>query len=152
MNASKTLSAHIALIFCNIVWACDYPFYNLVLGRYISPLAMVSTSLVIAALLSLLPLLWEKAERVEPADRLKIFGAAILMGIGRKLCMMFGLANTSPIDGSIISTTTPLLVLILSVIVGLERFTKTKIIGLLLYDFVFYSIQLLFYLVSLPMS
>lgn len=132
MNASKTLSAHIALIFCNIVWACDYPFYNLVLGRYISPLAMVSTSLVIAALLSLLPLLWEKAERVEPADRLKIFGAAILMGIGRKLCMMFGLANTSPIDGSIISTTTPLLVLILSVIVGLERFTKTKIIGLLL--------------------
>lgn len=132
MNLSNTLSAHIALIFCNIVWACDYPFYNLVLGRYISPLAMVSASLVIAALLSLIPLLWEKHERVEPSDRLKIFGAAMLMGIGRKLCMMFGLANTSPIDGSIISTTTPLLVLILSVIVGLERFTKIKITGLLL--------------------
>ena len=132
MNSSNTLSAHIALIFCNIVWACDYPFYNLVLGRYISPLAMVSASLVIAAILSLIPLLWEKHERVEPSDRLKIFGAAMLMGIGRKLCMMFGLANTSPIDGSIISTTTPLLVLILSVIVGLERFTKIKITGLLL--------------------
>lgn len=132
MTISKTLSAHIALIFCNIVWACDYPFYNLVLGRYISPLAMVSASLVIAALLSLLPLLWEKAERVESADRLKIFGAAMLMGIGRKLCMMFGLASTSPIDGSVISTTTPLLVLLLSVIVGLERFTKTKATGLLL--------------------
>ena len=132
MNLSNTIYAHIALIFCNIVWACDYPFYNLVLGRYISPLAMVSASLVIAAILSLIPLLWEKPERVDSADRMKIFGAAMLMGIGRKLCMMFGLANTSPIDGSIISTTTPLLVLLLSVIVGLERFTKTKVTGLLL--------------------
>ena len=132
MNLSNTIYAHIALIFCNIVWACDYPFYNLVLGRYISPLAMVSASLVIAAILSLIPLLWEKPERVDSADRMKIFGAAMLIGIGRKLCMMFGLASTSPIDGSIISTTTPLLVLLLSVIVGLERFTKTKVTGLLL--------------------
>ena len=132
MNSSNTLSAHIALIFCNIVWACDYPFYNLVLGQFISPLAMVSASLVIAALLSLIPLLWEKPEKVESTDRIKIFGAAMLMGIGRKLCMMFGLASTSPIDGSIISTTTPLLVLLLSVIVGIERFTKMKVMGLLL--------------------
>ena len=46
--------------------------------------------------------------------------------------MMFGLTHTSPIDGSIISTTTPLIVLLLSVMVGFESFTKRKIIGLLL--------------------
>lgn len=132
MATSKSFSAHIALLFCNIVWACDYPFYNLVLGRYISPLAMVSASLVIAALLSLVPMLWEKPERVENTDRIKIFGAAMLMGVARKLCMMFGLAQTSPIDGSIISTSTPLIVLFLSVIVGIERVSKMKIIGLLM--------------------
>ena len=132
MAISKTTSAHIALLFCNIVWACDYPFYNLVLGRYISPLAMVSASLVIAALWSLVPLLWEKPERVEPTDRIKIIGAAMLIGVARKLCMMFGLAHTSPIDGSIISTSTPLIVLFLSVIVGIERLSKMKVIGLLL--------------------
>ena len=132
MAISKTTSAHISLLFCNIVWACDYPFYNLVLGRYISPLAMVSASLVIAALWSLLPLLWEKAERVEPTDRIKIVGAAMLIGVARKLCMMFGLAQTSPIDGSIISTSTPLIVLFLSVIVGIERLTKMKVLGLLM--------------------
>lgn len=132
MAISKTMSAHLALILCNIVWACDYPLYNLTLGRYISPLAMVSASLAVAALWSLLPLLWEKAERVEPADRLKIFGAAILMGLVRKLCMMFGLSQTSPIDGSIIGTSTPLLVLLLSVAVGLEHFTKMRVYGLLL--------------------
>lgn len=132
MTNSKLMWAHLSLILCNIVWACDYPFYNLVLGRYISPMAMVSASLVIAATLSLVPLLWEKPERVESADRLKIFGAAMLMGVARKLCMMFGLANTSPIDGSIISTSTPLIVLFLSAIVGIERLSKIKITGLLL--------------------
>lgn len=132
MAISKSTSAHIALLFCNIVWACDYPFYNLVLGRYISPMAMVSTSLVIAAIWSLIPLLWEKSERVAPVDRLKIFGAAMLIGVARKLCMMFGLAHTSPIDGSIISTSTPLIVLFLSVIVGIERLSKMKVIGLLM--------------------
>ncbi len=132
MAISKSTSAHIALLFCNIVWACDYPFYNLVLGRYISPLAMVSASLVIAAIWSLIPLFWEKSERVAPVDRLKIFGAAMLIGVARKLCMMFGLAHTSPIDGSIISTSTPLIVLFLSVIVGIERLSKMKVLGLLM--------------------
>ena len=132
MATPKTAYIHLALIFCNIIWACDYPFYNLVLGKYISPLAMVSASLIIAAVWSLIPLLWEKPERIEPNDRLKIFGAAMLMGVARKLCMMFGLAHTSPIDGSIISTTTPLLVLLLSVFIGLERFTTKRTFGLLL--------------------
>ncbi len=132
MANSKTLSAHIALLFCNVVWACDYPFYNLVLGKYVSPMAMVSASLMVAAAWSLVPLIWEKPERVEPHDRLKIIGAALHIGVARKLCMMFGLAQTSPIDGSIISTTTPLLVLLLSVFVGLERFTKVKVLGLFL--------------------
>ena len=132
MAISKSVAPHIALLFCNIVWACDYPFYALVLGRYISPMAMVAASLVIAALLSLAPLLRGKAEKVAAADRLKIFGAAMLMGIGRKLCMMYGLAQTSPIDGSIISTSTPLIVLSLSAAVGAEALSKRKVVGLLL--------------------
>lgn len=131
MTTPKLPYIHLALLFCNIIWACDYPFYNLVLGRYISPLAMVTASLIIAALWSLGPLLWEKRERIEPRDRLTILGAAMLIGVLRKLCMMFGLAHTSPIDGSLISTTTPLLVLLLSVFAKLERFTPRKVIGLL---------------------
>ena len=118
MAPSKTLAAHLALLLCNIIWACDYPFYSLVLGKYVSPLAMVSASLLVAVLWSLVPLLWEKPEPIEHSDRLKILGAALLIGLARKLCMMYGLAETSPIDGSLISTTTPLMVLLLSVVVG----------------------------------
>lgn len=132
MAISKSTRAQLSILLCNIVWACDYPFYNLVLGRYVAPLAMVAASLAVAALWSLVPLLWEERERVESSDRIKIVGAALLMGILKKLFMMYGLARTSPIDGSIIGTTTPLLVLLLSVFVGEERFTKAKLLGLLL--------------------
>ncbi len=39
---------------------------------------------------------------------------------------------TSPIDGSIIDTIVPLLVLLLSVLLGMDRFTELKVAGLLL--------------------
>ncbi len=121
-----------ALIGCNIVWACDYPFYNLLLGKYIEPLAMVTASLVVAAALSWLPLLWEKWEDIERKDWWLIIFAAVLMGVLRKMLMMFGLSRTSPIDGSIIATLVPIIVLIVSVIGRIDRFTPRKVIGLII--------------------
>ena len=91
---------HIALLICNIVWAMDYPFYNIVLPRYVHPMAMVSGSLIATALFSLVPLLWQKAEKVEKADVRKLIGAALLIGVLRKVFIMYGLSMTSPIDGS----------------------------------------------------
>ena len=123
---------HIALLICNIVWAMDYPFYNIVLPRYVHPMAMVSGSLIATALFSLVPLLWQKAEKVAKADVRKLIGAALLIGVLRKVFIMYGLSMTSPIDGSIIDTIVPLLVLLLSVLLGMDRFTELKVAGLLL--------------------
>ena len=77
----------------------DYPFYNIVLPRYVHPMAMVSGSLIATALFSLVPLLWQKAEKVEKADVRKLIGAALLIGVLRKVFIMYGLSMTSPIDG-----------------------------------------------------
>ena len=130
MKSNGILRAHIALLGCNIVWACDYPFYNLLLGKYLAPAAMVSASLIVAAILSWLPLFWERGERIERKDWGIIIVAAILIGVVRKTMMMFGLSRTSPIDGSIIATITPLLVLVVSVAAHVERFTLRKLLGL----------------------
>ena len=107
------LKPHLALLVCNVLWAMDYPFYNIVLPHYVHPMAMVSASLVATALFSLVPLLWQKAEKVERADIRKLIGAALLIGVLRKVFIMYGLSMTSPIDGSIIDTIVPLLVLLL---------------------------------------
>lgn len=123
---------HLALLTCNVIWAMDYPFYNMVLGKYVAPMAMISASLIVTALLSLVPLLWQKPEKIESRDIRVMFGAALLMGVLRKTLLMFGLSRTSPIDGSIIDTIVPLLVLILSVAMGMDRFSKLKVAGLIL--------------------
>ena len=123
------LKPHLALLVCNVLWAMDYPFYNIVLPHYVHPMAMVSASLVATALFSLVPLLWQKAEKVERADIRKLIGAALLIGVLRKVFIMYGLSMTSPIDGSIIDTIVPLLVLALSVLLGMDRFTRLKITG-----------------------
>lgn len=132
MEKRGTIRAHIALIGCNIVWACDYPFYNLLLGKYIEPLAMVTASLIVAAALSWLPALWEGCERIDKKDWGIIIIASLLMGMTRKLMMMFGLSRTSPIDGSIISTIVPLIVLIMSVVARVDRLTTRKVAGLII--------------------
>lgn len=126
------LRAHSALLICNTIWACNFPIYNLLLGRYIEPLALITASLLATALLSLTPLIWQGGERVKRNDIKLLVGAAILMGLGRKVLLMYGLSRTSPIDGSIINTIAPLLVLGLSVALGIDRFSPSKIIGLIL--------------------
>lgn len=130
MLKGGVIRAHVALLCCNIVWACDYPFYNLLLGRYIDPLAMVTASLIVAAILSWIPTLWEGCEPIERSDWGIMLTAALLMGLVRKLMMMFGLSRTSPIDGSIIATIVPLIVLVVSVVARLDKFTLRKVLGL----------------------
>lgn len=130
MLKGGVIRAHVALLCCNIVWACDYPFYNLLLGRYIDPLAMVTASLIVAAILSWIPTLWEGCEPIERSDWGIMLTAALLMGLLRKLMMMFGLSRTSPIDGSIIATIVPLIVLVVSVVARLDKFTFRKVLGL----------------------
>lgn len=130
MLKGGVIRAHVALLCCNIVWACDYPFYNLLLGRYIDPLAMVTASLIVAAILSWIPAIWEGCEPIERSDWGIMLTAALLMGLVRKMMMMFGLSRTSPIDGSIIATIVPLIVLVVSVVARLDKFTLRKVLGL----------------------
>ena len=76
---------HIALLVCNILWAMDYPFYNIVLPEYVHPMAMVSGSLIATALPSLIPLAWEKSEKVARTDIRRLIGAALLIGVLRRV-------------------------------------------------------------------
>ena len=127
------MKSHLALLLCNIIWACDYPFYNLVLSKYVAPIALVTASLCAAALFLACSFALEQGPARSPAKDIKtMIGAALLIGVIRKVLLMYGLSRTSPIDGSIIDTITPLLVLLISVVLGIDKFTRLKIAGLVL--------------------
>ena len=74
----------------------------------------------------------DKARPIARKDIKTMIGAALLIGVIRKVLLMYGLSRTSPIDGSIIDTITPLLVLLISVVLGIDKFTRLKIAGLVL--------------------
>lgn len=130
----KNIPAHLALFFCNLIWACAYPSYNFVMPKFIEPLPLLTITLTVTALISLISLVRHNKEsrRVERGDILAIVGAALLIAFLRKGMLMFGLSMTSPIDGSIISTISPVIVFVISVIVGLEGFSSRKALGVLL--------------------
>ncbi len=130
----KLFTAHLQLLICNLLWACAYPIYHFAMPQYIKPLPLLTATITFTALISLISLLWRKpnTQRVEKEDVVAIIGAALLIAVIRKGMLMFGLSMTSPIDGSIISTISPVVVLIISVMVGIELFSKRKSLGVLL--------------------
>ncbi len=122
----------VALLVANLSWACAYPLYDILLTHHIKPLPLLTLTLIISALLSLIPLLFGDYERVERVDILTLMGAGVLIAVIRKGMLIVGLSMTSPIDGSIISTISPIVALIISVAVGIDSFNRGKVMGLVL--------------------
>lgn len=130
-RSSVAFLPYLALVGCNLLWAVDYPLYHILLPDYLSPVVLLSAALLSTALLALLPAIKGGIGRVERRDIPLLVGAALLLGVIHKGSLMMGLSRTSPVDGSIINTIGPLVVLVLSVIVGQDSLSPRKIIGLL---------------------
>ena len=123
---------YIALVVCNLLWATDYPLYHILLPHYLPPIVMLAAALLATTLLALIPAIGGKIERVERKDIPTLIVAALLLGVLHKGSLMMGLSRTSPVDGSIINAVGPLVVLILSVIKGIDRLTPARIVGLII--------------------
>ena len=124
--------AHLGLLLANLVWAVNYPFYNVLMPHYITPVALASFAVTVAGLLGLVSLFWGGIEKIDRNDIYKFIGAALLMGIAKKLLLMIGMQHTSPIEASIIATLGPILVLVFSFFFGIDRFTPMKVFGMVL--------------------
>ncbi|MFR9503674.1 MAG: DMT family transporter [Rikenellaceae bacterium] len=126
------LKPHLALLLCNTIWAVNYPLYHILFSKGISAAVMLELSLFVAAIFSFVPLLWERGEHVERSDIKYLVAAAVLSGLLRKGLVIFGLSLTSPIDASIIASLLPIMALIISVIMRIDRFTLLRVVGIAL--------------------
>ena len=73
---------------------------------------------------------FQKPERVAPKDLLKLLGASLLAIVFNQGCFIFGVGLTSPVDASIITTSMPLLAMVLAAIYLKEPITGKKVLGI----------------------
>lgn len=125
--------ALIALFMVQVLYAINFTFAKAIMNDgYIKPFGLVLARVLGATILFWLLGLFFKREKIDRKDYLTFFYAAIFGVMINMLLFLKGLEYTTPIHGSVIVTTIPIIILILSSFFLKEHITRLKIIGVLL--------------------
>lgn len=128
-----SVKAHIALFIVALIYGANYTIAKIVMDEeHLHPIGFIFLRIITgASLFWLFHTLYVK-EKVERKDlgRLALCG---LFGVAiNQLFFLMGLHWTKPINASLIMTTTPILVLVVSAILLGERITILRVVGILI--------------------
>lgn len=127
---SKRALAHIALFTVNVIYAANYLIAKGIMPDFVQPSGFIFFRVSGALILFYFVFLFNK-EKIEKKDLGRLILAG-LFGVAINQLMFFnGLNLTSPINASIIMTSNPILVLVISHIMLREVITKSKVAGVL---------------------
>jgi len=121
-----------ALVLVQLFYGVTFTFANDVIdGGYMQPFGFILFRVSLAAVLFWVFSIWAPKEKIDRADYPK-FVLAAFFGVALNMLAFFkGLQFTTPINGSVIMVTTPIIVLLLSAIILGEKITKIKVLGIL---------------------
>lgn len=123
---------HLVLLIATFFHAGNYIAAKWLMPDPFHPFAVILWRVAVAGALFWITGLFSGFEKVERQDYLKILVCAIF-GVSANILLFFkGLSLSSPLHASLINTTTPILVLIISAIVLKERITSLKVTGVIL--------------------
>lgn len=115
-----------------LIYGLSFTIAKDVMPRYIKPYAFILIRVLGASILFWLVSLRIPKERITPKDFVRIAFSA-LFGVAINMLAFFkGLSMTTPINGSVIMTTSPIMVLVFSFIFLHEKITIKKVVGILL--------------------
>lgn len=121
--------AYLALLGANVIYGANFLIAKGIMPDKMGPSALVLLRVIGASFMFWIVKQFVK-EKVDKKDFLLLIICGLL-GISTNMLLFFhGLSLTSPIDASIIMTTTPVIVLILSAIILKEKITINKYIGI----------------------
>ena len=130
MNLMK-LKGHSSMLGANVMWGLMSPVAKFVMvGGAVTPLVVTDLRITGAMVLFWIASFFQKPERVAPKDLLKLLGASLLAIVFDQGCFIFGVGLTSPVDASIITTSMPLLAMVLAAIYLKEPITGKKVLGI----------------------
>ena len=115
----------------NTMWGLMSPMAKFVMASgAIGPLVITDLRISGAAALFWLASFFTRPERVAGKDMAKLFGASMLAIVLNQGCFIFGVSLTSPVNASIITTSMPLIVMILAAVILKEAVTGRKVLGI----------------------
>lgn len=130
MNSSK-LAGHGAMFAANAMWGLMSPVAKFAMScGAIGAFAVTEVRIVGAAALFWIASFFQKPEHVRGRDMMKMFAASMLAIVFNQGCFIFGVKMASPVDASIITTSMPLIALVLSAIFLKEVINGRKVIGI----------------------
>ncbi|MCD7971789.1 MAG: DMT family transporter [Candidatus Azobacteroides sp.] len=132
MVTDKDIKGHVAMFFAGALWGLNSPVMKSILNYedgMITPMSMSLFRMVGAAALFWIASIFAPREHVKPHDMLLLFFASLFAIVLNQGVFAFGLSLTTPLDASIITTTTPIITMILAAIFLKEPITNKKIGG-----------------------
>ena len=132
MNRSHLLG-HLAAAGTYVIFGLNIIFCrDIATESGLAPILLFSMRALVAGLLFWLVSLFMPREKVPTRDLLKIFGAAVIGIFLPQLTFLNAIAQTKPMDLSIITTVTPILTMFAAAIFLREPITWKKVLGVLL--------------------
>lgn len=129
MGKNKNLHGHLFALTANVMWGLMSPIGKSALEEF-SAISVTTFRMVGAAAAFWILSMFCKQEHVDHKDMLKIFFASLFALVFNQGVFIFGLSMTSPIDASIVTTTLPIVTMIVAAIYLKEPITNKKVLGI----------------------
>lgn len=126
---NKNLQGHLLALSANVLWGLMAPIGKSALSEF-TPLSVTTFRMVGAAVCFWILSFCCKQEHVNHRDLLKLFFAALFALVFNQGVYIFGLSLTSPIDASIVTTTLPIVTMIIAALYLKEPVTGKKVLGI----------------------
>lgn len=130
--SKKVVKAHLALFMAGAMWGLMSPLGKMAMDAGITSLSLTFLRMCGAAICFWIASLFAPKEKVGHSDFLLLFFAGLLAIVFNQGSFIFGLSLTSPIDATIITTSLPIITLILAAVFLKEPASSKKIGGVII--------------------
>ena len=131
MQSKRMYTGHLAMLGANLLWGVMSPMSKAVLqSGLVGPLSLTTLRMVGAAAAFWILSLFTRREHVTPHDLALLFFASLFGVTLNQGFFITGVSLTSPIDASVVTTTTPIITMILAALYLKEPITSKKVMGI----------------------
>lgn len=131
MSKNENLKGHLCMALACIMWGLMAPIGKDAMSNGLTGLEMISFRAVGGAVCFWIASFFVERENVSSRDMIRFFFAAMFSIVFNQCCYTIGLSITSPVNASIMTTTLPIVTMILAAIILLEPVTGKKVGGII---------------------